>query len=113
MKRGAISAFARASLPILLRMDPEAAHELGLAGLQWLKPFWPVFDSPPQLSVRFETLHIRSVLRQALKERDFWMRWVRWVSRAAELGIVTPRVRNRVRAHGCSGLWIAALSSTA
>jgi dihydroorotate dehydrogenase len=52
MRRGAASAIARASLPILLRMDPEAAHDLGLVGLQGLKGFWPALDIPPELSVR-------------------------------------------------------------
>lgn len=31
---------ARACLPVLMRLDPERAHDLGLSGLRWLEPFW-------------------------------------------------------------------------
>ena len=42
MRRRATSVIARATLPILTRLDPETAHDLGLAGLRWLRPLWPV-----------------------------------------------------------------------
>jgi dihydroorotate dehydrogenase len=32
---------AQATLPILTRLDPEFAHDVGLAGLRWLRPLWP------------------------------------------------------------------------
>jgi len=32
---------ARAALPLLTRLDPELAHDLGLAGLKWIRPLWP------------------------------------------------------------------------
>ena len=48
----AASIIASASLPILTRLDPELAHDLGLAGLRWLRPLWPAQDYPAELSVR-------------------------------------------------------------
>jgi dihydroorotate dehydrogenase len=47
----AASFIARASLPILTRLDPELAHDLGLAGLRWLRPLWPAPKLPAKLSV--------------------------------------------------------------
>jgi dihydroorotate dehydrogenase len=47
----AASVIARVSLPLLRRLDPELAHDLGLAGLKWLRPFWPALEIPPALSV--------------------------------------------------------------
>lgn len=50
--RRAASAIARASLPILTRLNPELAHDLGLAGLRWLRPLWPAQGRPAGLPVR-------------------------------------------------------------
>jgi len=47
----AASVIARVSLPILTRLDPELAHDLGLAGLRWLPPLRPAFELPTKLSV--------------------------------------------------------------
>jgi dihydroorotate dehydrogenase len=94
MKRGAISAIARASLPILLRMDPEAAHNLGLAGLQWMKPFWPAFDIPPELSVRCFGCTFAHPLGLAAgfdKNGDFLDALGAMGFAHVELGTVTPR----------------------
>jgi dihydroorotate dehydrogenase len=52
MRRRAASIISRASLPILTRLDPELAHDLGLAGLRWLRPFWPALELPADVSVR-------------------------------------------------------------
>src|ERR1700678_1863162 len=41
MSRSAASVLARASLPLLRRLDPELAHDLGLVGLGLMRPFWP------------------------------------------------------------------------
>ena len=41
MRRSTTSLLARAALPILSRMDPERAHDWGLAGLKLLPPLWP------------------------------------------------------------------------
>ena len=40
------AAIARGSLPILSRFDPELAHDVGLAGLQWLRPLGPLRGAP-------------------------------------------------------------------
>lgn len=52
MKRRAASLLARASLPILTRVDPELAHDIALAGLRWLRRLLPVQSYPVELSVR-------------------------------------------------------------
>jgi dihydroorotate dehydrogenase len=52
MKRRATSVIARASLPILTRLDPEVAHDLGLAGLRRLGGLWPALEVPSDLAVR-------------------------------------------------------------
>jgi dihydroorotate dehydrogenase len=94
MKRRAISAIARASLPILLRMDPETAHGLGLAGLQWLKPFWPALDTPSQLSVRCfgcEFSHPLGLAAGFDKNGDFLDALGAMGFAHVELGTVTPR----------------------
>jgi dihydroorotate dehydrogenase len=51
LTRGA-SIVARASLPILTRLDPELAHDLGLAGLRLMRPLWRAPEHPPGLSLR-------------------------------------------------------------
>jgi dihydroorotate dehydrogenase len=51
MRHRRTSAVARAALPILTRLDPELAHDLGLAGLRGLRPLLPAFDPPQGLSV--------------------------------------------------------------
>jgi dihydroorotate dehydrogenase len=45
-------AIARCSLPFLSRLDPELAHDLGLAGLRLLKPLWPPREMPAGLALR-------------------------------------------------------------
>lgn len=52
MMRHAASAIARGSIPLLSRLDPELAHDLGLAGARWLRPFWPPLELPAAASVR-------------------------------------------------------------
>jgi dihydroorotate dehydrogenase len=46
------AAMARASLPILARLDPEAAHAVGLAALDRLKFLWRGPTVPDRLAVR-------------------------------------------------------------
>jgi dihydroorotate dehydrogenase len=48
----ATAAMARASLPILSRLDPEAAHDLGLAALDRLRLLWRSPPVPDALSLR-------------------------------------------------------------
>jgi dihydroorotate dehydrogenase len=50
--RRAAAAIAGAALPILTRLDPELAHDLGLVGLKWMRPLWPTRHFPPDSSVR-------------------------------------------------------------
>ena len=52
MKRFLAAAIARSSLPLLTRLDPERAHDWGLAGLQLLRPLWPAPEVPVELAVR-------------------------------------------------------------
>ncbi|MGO9718219.1 MAG: quinone-dependent dihydroorotate dehydrogenase [Steroidobacteraceae bacterium] len=47
---GLIPVIARGSLPILSRLNPELAHDLGLAGLKLLRPLWPTAKEPAGLS---------------------------------------------------------------
>ena len=62
MRRGAASVLARASLPILTRLDPELAHDLGLAGLDLLRPLWPTQSHPSGASVSCLGLDRKSVV---------------------------------------------------
>ena len=48
--RGLIPLIARGSLPILSRLGPEFAHDIGLAGLQLLRPLWPAAGQPSGLT---------------------------------------------------------------
>ncbi len=52
MSARAISAIARAALPILTRLDPEFAHDLGLAALRGLRPMLPIREFPAGVAVR-------------------------------------------------------------
>jgi dihydroorotate dehydrogenase len=52
MRRAAASAIERASLAVLSRLNPELAHDLGLAGMRLLKPLWAAREVPAALSVR-------------------------------------------------------------
>jgi dihydroorotate dehydrogenase len=48
---GLAGAIARGLLPVLTRLAPETAHDLGLAGLQALRPLWTAPRMPPALAV--------------------------------------------------------------
>lgn len=52
MSARAISAIAGAALPILRRLDPEFAHDLGLAVLRRLRPLLPTREFAASLAVR-------------------------------------------------------------
>jgi dihydroorotate dehydrogenase len=52
MRRSAVAGIAQAALPILTRLDPETAHDLGLAGLRWLGPLWPELKVGASLALR-------------------------------------------------------------
>ena len=85
---------ARASLPILTRLDPELAHDLGLAGLRWLRPLWPAPQVPAGLAVRCFGLEFSHPLGLAAgfdKNGDYLDALGTMGFSHVELGTVTPR----------------------
>jgi len=94
MRRGAASVLARASLPILTRLDPELAHDLGLAGLDLLRPLWPAQSHPSGASVNCLGLHFAHPLGLAAgfdKNGDHLDALGAMGFSHVELGTVTPR----------------------
>jgi dihydroorotate dehydrogenase len=85
---------AQASLPILTRLDPEVAHDLGLAGLRWLKPLWPAVPVAAQHAVRCFGLEFTHPLGLAAgfdKNGDYLDALGALGFSHIELGTVTPR----------------------
>jgi dihydroorotate dehydrogenase len=85
---------ARAGLPLLRRLDPEAAHDLGLAGLNWMRPFWPAPAIPAALGVRSFGLQFSHPLGLAAgfdKNGDYLDALGALGFSHIELGTVTPR----------------------
>src|SRR5580692_10703085 len=94
MRRHAALALARASLPVLTRLDPELAHDLGLAGSRWLRPLWPKLELPTVLSVRCIGLTFAHPLGLAAgfdKNGDYLDALGAMGFSHVELGTVTPR----------------------
>jgi dihydroorotate dehydrogenase len=94
MRHRAASVIARASLPILTRLDPELAHDLGLAGLRWLRPLWPALELPADLAVRCLGLRFAHPLGLAAgfdKNGDYLDALGAMGFSHVELGTVTPR----------------------
>jgi dihydroorotate dehydrogenase len=94
MRHRAASLIARASLPILTRLDPELAHELGLAGSRWLRPLWPEPSYPAHLAVRCLGLKFMHPLGLAAgfdKNADCLDALGAMGFSHVELGTVTPR----------------------
>jgi dihydroorotate dehydrogenase len=94
MRRQVASAVARGSLPILSRLDPERAHDLGLAGLRWLRPLWPAVRAPASLRVRCLGLDFAHPLGLAAgfdKNGDYLDALGALGFSHVELGTVTPR----------------------
>jgi dihydroorotate dehydrogenase len=90
----ATALIARASLPILTRLDPELAHDLGLAGLRWLRPLWPALELPAPLSVSCFGLEFAHPLGLAAgfdKNGDYLDALGAMGFSHVELGTVTPR----------------------
>jgi dihydroorotate dehydrogenase len=94
MRRSLASVIARASLPILTRLDPELAHDIGLAGLGWLQPLLPAPELPAGLSVRCLGLEFAHPLGLAAgfdKNGDCLDALGALGFSHVELGTVTPR----------------------
>jgi dihydroorotate dehydrogenase len=85
---------ARATLPILTRLDPEFAHDTGLAGLRWLRPLWPTLDVSQRLRVTAMGLQFAHPLGLAAgfdKNGDYLDALGAMGFSHIELGTVTPR----------------------
>ncbi|HEV7613444.1 MAG TPA: quinone-dependent dihydroorotate dehydrogenase [Steroidobacteraceae bacterium] len=94
MRHSPASVIARASLPILTRLDPELAHDIGLAGLRWLQPLWPTLEFPAALSVHCLGLEFAHALGLAAgfdKNGDCLDALGAMGFSHVELGTVTPR----------------------
>jgi dihydroorotate dehydrogenase len=94
MSRSAASVLARASLPLLRRLDPELAHDLGLVGLGLMRPFWPAQKYAAGASVSCLGLHFAHPLGLAAgfdKNGDCLDALGAMGFSHIELGTVTPR----------------------
>ncbi len=94
MRRTPATLIARTTLPILRRLDPEFAHDLGLAGLRWLRPFWPKLEVAEDLRVACLGLQFAHPLGLAAgfdKDGDYLDALGAMGFSHIELGTVTPR----------------------
>ncbi|MDP9009893.1 MAG: quinone-dependent dihydroorotate dehydrogenase [Pseudomonadota bacterium] len=92
--RRAAAAIAAAALPILTRLDPELAHDLGLIGLKWVRPLWPARRMPAEASVRCFGLQFAHAVGLAAgfdKNGDYLDALGALGFSHVELGTVTPR----------------------
>jgi dihydroorotate dehydrogenase len=91
---GLAGAIARGSLPLLRRLGPETAHDLGLAGLQRLRPLWTPPVVPSTLAVSCVGLEFDHPLGLAAgfdKNGDYLDALGALGFSHIELGTVTPR----------------------
>jgi dihydroorotate dehydrogenase len=94
MRHRATTVIARASLPILTRLDPEVAHDLGLAGLRWLRPLCGAPDLPAGMTVQccgLEFAHPLGLAAGFDKNGDYLDALGALGFSHVELGTVTPR----------------------
>jgi dihydroorotate dehydrogenase len=94
MRRAAASAIARTSVAVLSRLNPELAHDLGLAGMRLLNPLWAAREVPAALSVRCLGLEFAHPLGLAAgfdKNGDCLDALGAMGFSHVELGTVTPR----------------------
>jgi dihydroorotate dehydrogenase len=92
--RRAGAAIAAAGMPILTRLDPELAHDLGLAGLKVMRPLWPTWTFPAECSVRCFGLQFAHSVGLAAgfdKNGDYLDALGALGFSHIELGTVTPR----------------------
>jgi dihydroorotate dehydrogenase len=90
----ATAAIAAAALPILRRLDPELAHDVGLIGLKWMRPLWPSRRFPGEFSVRCFGLQFAHPVGLAAgfdKNGDYLDALGALGFSHVELGTVTPR----------------------
>jgi dihydroorotate dehydrogenase len=88
------ASLARAALPILTRLDPELAHDLGLAALRTVRPLWPAPDTPHGLALSCFGLQFAHPLGLAAgfdKNGDYLDALGALGFSHIELGTVTPR----------------------
>jgi dihydroorotate dehydrogenase len=91
---GAAATLARAALPLLRRLDPEVAHDLGLAALKCVQPLWPALPVPATLAVQSFGLQFSHPLGLAAgfdKNGDYVDALGALGFSHIELGTVTPR----------------------
>ncbi len=94
MKRRAMAALARASMPLLTRLEPELSHRLALAGLSLVSSSWSPPRVPPELSLRCFGLSFAHPLGLAAgfdKNGDYLDALGALGFSHIELGTVTPR----------------------
>ena len=90
----AVTGLAQAALPILTRLDPELAHDLGLAALKTVRPLWPRIQFPASLAVGCFGLQFSHPLGLAAgfdKNGDYLDALGALGFSHIELGTVTPR----------------------
>jgi dihydroorotate dehydrogenase len=95
-RRGPAGAIAHGALPLLRRLDPERAHDLGLAGLQRLRPLWTAPAVPSTLAVTCAGLSFAHPLGLAAgfdKNGDYLDALGALGFSHIELGTVTPRAQ--------------------
>ena len=88
------AAIAGAALPILTRLDPELAHDLGLIGLKCVRPLWPALRMPAESSVHCFGLQFAHPVGLAAgfdKNGDYLDALGALGFSHVELGTVTPR----------------------
>src|ERR1700677_3996699 len=91
---GLAGTIARGSLPLLRRLGPETAHDLGLAGLRSLRPLWTAPVVPSTLAVSCVGLEFAHPLGLAAgfdKNGDYLEALGALGFSHIELGTVTPR----------------------
>lgn len=92
--KGFAPLLARAALPLLRQLEPETAHDLGLAALRRVRPLWPVLQVPRALSVQALGLQFSHPVGLAAgfdKNGDYLDALGALGFSHVELGTVTPR----------------------
>jgi dihydroorotate dehydrogenase len=88
------AAIARGSLPVLSRLDPELAHDVGLSGLKWLRPLGPIAVPPAGLErscLGLTFAHPVGLAAGFDKNGDYLDALAGMGFSHVELGTVTPR----------------------